>query len=203
MVLDFGLLRSGLFPESELSGEGMGSDPQQVVIKTGSFVSVKLGADSNTVDIDVPVGYTIYEMDIMCSLVAGTGVESVAFRVNNLSDSAYNSIFSKQTNATWAATTLGGTYFNACRMLSEVGNVIISKTTIVLSTGLGLSSREITMFSHASQRTGTDDFFEHISGTYTTATVSAINTINLSCDAFAGSTSMFKAGSLFTVRGVA
>jgi hypothetical protein len=34
VVLDFGLLKSGLFPESELTGEGLGSDNQQSVIQS-------------------------------------------------------------------------------------------------------------------------------------------------------------------------
>lgn len=61
MVLSFGLLKSGLFTESENTGIGMGTDPQQAIINevatglyylglyTGvGFNSSKAGAGSNT-----------------------------------------------------------------------------------------------------------------------------------------------------------
>jgi len=47
MVLDFGLIKSGLFSNSELTGTGLGGDPQQTVIGNGlKFLEELSGTDA-------------------------------------------------------------------------------------------------------------------------------------------------------------
>lgn len=50
MVLEFGLLKSGLFPESELTGEGLGGDGQQTVVSQKNLVGSAVLSAGTSVD---------------------------------------------------------------------------------------------------------------------------------------------------------
>ena len=145
MVLEFGLLKSGLFNESELSGEGLGGDPQQTIVGSPGMVllTTKDLAGLSTVTLTL-ANYPLYNAyKVVYEVRPGSVNQYVTLRFNGLTSATY---WHKVLSTNTISTSSGNTSIT----LAAVDTTALWPIFGEFSFSVGTASKGICMIHNAS-----------------------------------------------------
>lgn len=157
MVLDFGLIKSGLFPQSDAEGEGLGADidPQIIQRDVGLkhwtlLQTILYSADATKTSAILPV-YADYKVIVR---LYAAGETELFMRINGDAGANYNNMYKNNVTDTWEANVTNIRLGTISHSVYAYGQVFVPGNTVPIVNGWLVVPIKMAGWGAAGRRTG-------------------------------------------------